>query len=176
MPIVQLDSTAVNSYTFFMSKEKSKKRLLGRRKLKNLFIDKGMQRRLGANIVAINFCVAGIGAYILMGYVTDLREALELIPSYSNDINEPLATALIGIVSTAIITIVAAAAVNYLAGIFLAHRFAGPTHIINESLDDMIAGKPMPKRELRPNDELKDIWAKLQQLDKKIRNETSVPQ
>lgn len=152
------------------------KPFLGRRKLKNLFIDKGMQRRLGANIVAVNFCVAGVGTYILMGYVTDLRKALELIPSYSQAISEPLALSLVGIVSTSIITVVATAAVNYLAGIFLAHRFAGPTHIINESLDQMIAGNPMPKRELRPNDELKDVWAKLQQLDRKIQNETTAPE
>ena len=153
-------------------KSKKERPILGRRKLRNLFIDKGMQRRLGMNIVAINFCVAGIGTYILMGYVTELREALELIPSYNDPVVEPLITALIGIVTTAILTIVMSAAVNHLAGIFLAHRFAGPTKIIVDSLDDMIQGKPMPDRELRPNDELKEVWAKMRELDKKLQNET----
>ena len=146
---------------------------MGRRRFRNLFIDKGMQRRLGMNIVAINFCVAGIGTYLLMGYVTELREALEMLPSYDDVYSEAMATALIGVVTTAIITIVMSAAVNYLAGIFLAHRFAGPTKLIVDSLDEMIQGKPMPTRELRPNDELKEIWSKLQELDKKIQNETT---
>ena len=140
---------------------------LGRRKLKNLFVDKSMQNRLGLNILAINFIVAGTGFFIIVDFVTDLQNALTEIPTIDNQSFEMIAVALTGIVTTALVTVILNTAVNYLAGVYFAHRFAGPSKIIISTLDEMIRGEAPSRKDLRPTDEMQEIMMKLQELHNK---------
>ncbi len=144
-----------------------------RRSLKNIFVNSPMQNRIGLSIVAVNVCVAGIALLFLLRQVSNLRSVLESIPNLPQDSAELLAQALAGVVVTPFIMLIASAAVNYIAGVVLSHRFAGPTKIIIDYIDSLIAGNTSKPRKLRPNDELKDVVKKLEELSEHLKRSSN---
>jgi signal transduction histidine kinase len=82
--------------------------------------------------------------------------------------HEEFARSLIGLISTSIIMVLVTIVMNFLCGIYLTHRFAGPMKVINEYIEDLIAGKYGSRHELRPTDELKPIMNKLKELSQKL--------
>jgi hypothetical protein len=127
-------------------------------------IERGLQGRMIVNLVALNFCTGGLGLFIVMREVHHLRNLLEEIPSLSYKGHEELANALIAIVSTALICIVVNVVIIFISGLYLSHRYAGPMKVINDYIDRLKVGDFSDSRDLRPNDELKPIMAKLREL------------
>ena len=140
-----------------------------RRSYKNRIVDKGLQRRLSFYFMGINFCVSGAALIVLINYVRRVQLALADVPELNPQSNDELVKGLIGLISTSVILVVVTIAVNFMCGLYLAHRFAGPMKVITDYIDELIAGSFGSKRELRPNDELMPIMEKLKTLSSKLK-------
>ncbi len=138
------------------------------RSLKNIVVDSGLQRRMTVYFVAINFFVACVGLFIILREIRQLEVVLKNTPELTYRGHEQLASAIIAIVATSLISIVLTVAINFIASLYLSHRFAGPMKVINQFIDQMISGRFSERRQLRPNDELKPIMAKLHELAEKL--------
>lgn len=141
-----------------MSENQEKK---ARRSFKNLIVDRGLQSRLSLNFVAVNFCVSGVGLFLIIEQVGHVRRALENVPGLMLEGHEDLANSLVHLLTTCFGLIIATILINFIFGLYLAHRFAGPMQVITKTIDELIEGRFSERRELRPGDELKPIMEKL---------------
>jgi hypothetical protein len=135
----------------------------GQRSIKNLIQDKKSQVAWGSRFFVGALVVQGLFLILIVWQMYGMLAVIEGSP-----LKGAMTEKMMNLFWSVGILFAVSVAGAFFYGLVLSHRVAGPVKVINDYIDQLIAGQTPAKRSLRPNDELKSTLAKLEELSAKL--------